>query len=127
MRINTYDIDGVIFMGKGLDGLFPGKNDHIITGRSFEERPETESFLHSKGIFNTLHLNPLRYDEKTRVTSGIHKGNTIKRLESEGYTVGIHWEDDPVQVEEIKKIVPHVNVVLLVHDLVEKENTRHVI
>ena len=125
MRINTYDLDGVIFLGKDIEGLTPGLWDHIITGRSEEERPETEAFLHSKGIFNTLHMNPLPFDKKSRASSGIHKGNTIKRLESEGYIIGVHFEDDPIQMEEIKKIVPHVNVILLVHDLVEKENIRH--
>lgn len=125
MKINTYDIDGVIFLGKDLEGLTPGKNDHIITGRSFEEKPETEAFLHSREIFNTLHMNPLAFDQKSRASSGIHKGNTIKALESEGYVIGVHFEDDPIQMEEIKKIVPHVNVILLVHDLVEKENVRH--
>ena len=34
--INSYDIDGVIYMGEGLDGLRPGPKDIVITGRSVE-------------------------------------------------------------------------------------------
>ena len=39
--INTYDIDGVIFMGD-LDGVYPGTNDVIITGMRNSERRHTE-------------------------------------------------------------------------------------
>jgi CDP-glycerol glycerophosphotransferase (TagB/SpsB family) len=41
-----------------------------------------------------------------------------------GYRFGCHFEDDPIQAEEIKKIMPHINIVMLQHDLVEKENVR---
>ena len=125
MKINTYDIDGVIYMGKDHVGLYPGPNDHIITGRSFEEEKETVHMLKSRGILNPLHMNPLTFDEKTRVSSGQHKGRTIKRLQEQGYQIGIHFEDDEIQAAEIRKIVPEVQVVMIVHDLVEKENVRH--
>lgn len=125
MKINTYDIDGVIYMGEDYVGLWPGPNDHIITGRSFEEHEETVEFLQSRSIFNTLHMNPLKFYEKTRVSSGQHKGYTIKKLQESGYQIGIHFEDDEIQAEEIRKIVPDVQIVMIVHDLVEKENKRH--
>lgn len=124
--INSFDIDGVIYMGE-YGGVYPGPNDVIITGRSHEEEAETLEMLKCKGIPNTVHFNPLPFDEKTRESSGQHKGRKILELEKLGYNIGIHFEDDPIQSEEIKKLVPHINVVLLQHDLVEKENVRHII
>ena len=125
MQINTFDIDGVIFMDE-YDGVYPGPNDIIITGRSFEEFEETSAMLKSKGINNMVFMNPLPFDEKTRESSGEHKASTIAKLQQSGYKIGIHFEDDPIQAAVIKKNVPDVNVVLLQHDLVEKENVRHV-
>lgn len=122
--INTFDIDGVIFMDK-FDGVYPGKNDIIITGRSKEERHETESMLKFKGITNDVYYNQTPFDQKTRESSGRHKGQTLLYLEQSGMKFGIHYEDDPVQVEIIRKMMPRINVVLLQHDLVEKENVRH--
>lgn len=126
MKINTFDIDGVINMGVH-DGVYPGPNDVIITGRSTEETPETEALLTKKGITNKVYYNSVPFDQKTRKSSGQHKGMTMFYLEEMGYRIGIHFEDDPIQAEEIRKIMPHVNVVLLQHDLVEKENVRHII
>ena len=123
--MNSFDIDGVIYMGKDYDGVYPGIRDTIITGRSFEEKDETIAMLQYKGITNKVYFNPLPFEQKTRITSGQHKGRTIQALITLGIPIGIHFEDDPIQAEEIKKIVPSVNVVLLHHDLVEKENVRH--
>jgi hypothetical protein len=122
--INTYDIDGVINLGE-YDGIYPGKDDIIITGRSFEETPETYKMLRSKGIHNQVWFNPIKFDEKTRLTSGQHKGIIIKWLIDQGFQHGVHFEDDEIQIEEIKKIVPGVRIVHVVSNLVEKENVRH--
>jgi hypothetical protein len=65
-------------------------------------------------------MNPLKFEEKTRQTSGQHKGRTLFYLEQMGYRFGIHFEDDPIQAEEIRKIMPHINIVMLQHDLTEK-------
>ena len=121
--INSFDIDGVIFMGK-YGGVYPGPNDIIITGRSKEEEKETREMLEFKGVRNELFMNPLPYSQKSRVSSGQHKGRTLFYLEEMGYRFGCHFEDDPIQAEEIKKIMPHINIVMLQHDLVEKENVR---
>lgn len=121
--INSFDIDGVIYMGK-YGGVYPGPDDIIITGRSKEEEQETLDMLKHKGISNKVHFNPLPFDQKSRESSGKHKGRTLFYLEEIGYRFGCHFEDDPIQAEEIKKIMPHINVVLLQHDLVEKENVR---
>ena len=121
--INTFDIDGVIFMDD-FDGVYPAKNDIIITGRSYEEHIETYQMLRAKGIGNKVFLNPRQFSKKTRESSGKHKANIISKLKTQ-YVIGCHFEDDPVQAKEISDVHPDVNVILLVHDLVEKENVRH--
>lgn len=125
IRINSFDIDGVINMG-AFDGIYPGPNDVIITGRSFEEAKETNEMLRKKGINNPVFFNPLRFDQKTRVSSGIHKGSTIAKLRNNGLLICLHYEDDPIQIEQIKLIVPEIHIIAVQHDLVEKENVRHV-
>jgi hypothetical protein len=122
--INTYDIDGVIYLGQ-YDGLYPGKYDIIVTGRSVEEKHSTLRMLNQRGINNEVYFNPLPFDKKTRVTSGQHKGNVIKGLIERGIVHGVHFEDDEIQIEEIRKIVPNVRIVHVVSDLVNKENVRH--
>jgi hypothetical protein len=122
--INTYDIDGVIYLGE-YDGLYPGKDDIIVTGRSIEEKPETIRMLESKGIKNSVMFNPLPFDEKSRVSSGIHKGRVIKDMIDSGIEHGVHFEDDEIQIEAIRGIVPDVRIVHVVSDLVDKENVRH--
>lgn len=123
--INSYDIDGVIYMGSEYLGVTPGEDDVIVTGRSFEEAPETSQMLSERGIGNKVHYNPRTFNNKTRESSGLHKATTLARLISGGEIIGIHFEDDPIQAEIIQKNVPTIQVVLLFHNLVEKENVRH--
>ena len=125
MRINTYDIDGVIYMGRALDGLYPNPNDFIITGRSYEEADETLHMLRARGINNIVFFNPLMFDEKTRETSGQHTAQIISELIEEACDIGIQFEDDEVQIAEIQKIHPTLAVVHVKSDLVEKKNVRH--
>lgn|SRR5574343_210598 len=125
MRISTFDIDGVIFISPEVGGVHPGPNDVIITGRSFEEQPETERMLHRRGIYNNVLYNPLPFDQKTRETSGHHKARCIKGLQDVGYEVVCHYDDDEIQAAIIREECPGVNLVMLVHDLTEKENVRH--
>lgn len=122
-KINTYDIDGVIYINDELEGLTPGPDDIIITGRSYEEREETLAYLRSRGIDNSVLFNPLNFEDKSRITSGMHKGLTLQNL-SMNLDIGIHFEDDEIQIEEIRKLAPWVNVVHIKHDLTEKENVR---
>lgn len=120
-QINTYDIDGVIYMGEKYEGIRPNSYEIIITGRSYEEADETIAMLKRKGIDGSiLIMNPLRISEKTRETSGKHKAYVISLLKDAGFSVGIHFEDDPIQMREIKAVHPEQNVVLMVHDLTEK-------
>jgi len=123
MKINTFDIDGVINFDQ-YDGLYPGYNDIIITGRSVEESFDTLKMLRAKGIRNQVYFNPLPFSKKTRKSSGIHKGKTLKMLIDSGFEHGIHFEDDEIQIEEILKIVKFVNIVHIKSNLVEKENVK---
>ena len=126
-QINTFDIDGVISLD-GKPGIRPHNGDVIITGRSIEESKETFEMLAQFDISNAVMFNEIPFDEKTRVSSGIHKGKALLKLIESGFEIGIHYEDDIVQIEEIKKIVGdkvficHVNT----NGLVELENKRHV-
>ena len=119
--INSFDIDGVIYMGDAFTGVFPGPDDVIITGRSRDDEGKvTIDMLTNRGIYNKVYMNPLKFNEKTRKSSGQHKGRTLFYLEEMGYRFGIHFEDDPIQAEEIHKIMPNINIVMLEHNLTEK-------
>lgn len=114
--INSYDIDGVITIG-----ITPRPEDIIITGRSFEEAPETLEYLHSRGIYNQVFFNPEEYGKKTRESSGRHKANILAQFYG---TVEKHFEDDEIQKAEIEKLLD-IPVVLIQHNLTNKENERH--
>lgn len=125
LKVNTYDCDGVIQINPEIGGVHPGPRDFIITGRSWEEKPETDAMLLRRGIGNKVFFNPLSFEKKTRETSGEHKAKTIKYLQTHGYRIGAHFEDDPVQAEIIRKNCPDIPVIMLVHGLTELENVRH--
>ena len=123
--INSYDIDGVIFMGSKYRGLRPQWDDIIITGRSIDEKEETYAMLDSKGIQNQVFFNNVSFDKKSREQSGEHKASIINDINMINPLIGIHFEDDPIQAEIIRKRCDNVEVVLVMHNLVEKENVRH--
>ena len=125
VKINTFDIDGCIFINSEIGGIHPGPEDVIITGRSYEESPETEAMLLKRGIHNKVFYNSKRFDEKTRESSGEHKAVVIRRLLDAGYKVKAHFEDDPIQASVIKAKVPEVEIIMIVHQLTELENVRH--
>lgn len=103
MLIRSWDIDGVLYIPH-FSGLRPDRDDVIITGRSFEEAPDTLYTLRNEGITNQVLFNPLPKAEKTRVTSGLHKGKMLRALEDFGWIVDCHFEDDPVQIDAIKTL-----------------------
>ena len=123
--INSYDLDGVIYLGEGIKGLRPDENDIIITGRSYEEEEETETLLEDLDIRNDIYYNSLSFNQKTRTTSGEHKALTLNRLRNSGCNIQCHFEDDPIQAEVIKFECPWLHVIMIQHDLTEKENVRH--
>lgn len=114
--MRSFDIDGVISLG-----ICPGPEDVIITGRSAEEYDETIEMLHSRGIYNQVFFAPWGYDEKTRSKSGEHKAAVINALE-----ITRHFEDDPIQIEIIRKFCHNCTVieVLSPPGLVNLENER---
>lgn len=124
-QINTYDIDGCIYINNEVGGVHPGPYDIIITGRSYEEIPETRRMLSARGIYNRVFFNRTKFDQKTREGSGLHKAQTINRLQQLGYTIMCHFEDDEIQARVIRENCPNITVVMLVHDLTNKENVRH--
>ena len=124
-KIKGFDIDGVIHLGKYGRGIMPGPGDVIITGRSHEESPETLHFLRQNGINNIVFFNPCKFDDKTRITSGIHKANILWNLSDMGVSVEIFFEDDPIQLKEIKNRCPWIKAIHVDHGLIEKENVRH--
>jgi hypothetical protein len=122
MGIRTFDIDGVICMGDWA-GVRPFQDDVIITGRSIDEMGETERYLYDRGIMNHVFYNPVRFEDKTRESSGEHKARVINDLLSRGYEIHCHFEDDEVQAQIIERETG-LPVVLLKHNLVNKENVR---
>jgi len=122
--MNSFDIDGVIYMGNGLSGVKPQYGDIIVTGRSFQEEEETRAMLRDMGVHNKVYYNQLPFERKTRESSGMHKANVLNSFEHE---ITAHFEDDPVQIKVLKKECPWLNIVYMDHNLTEKENVRHVI
>jgi len=84
-----YDIDGVITEGK-----LPKSGDIIITGRSWEEAPETYKMLWKMGIFNVVFFNPIIKENKGLVESAVWKSEIINKLK-----VDFFYEDDPDQIK----------------------------
>ena len=123
MKVNTFDIDGVIYFGEELTGVRPGVDDLIVTGRSFQQREDTEKMLHSREIYNKVYMNPLERNDPqySREASGKFKAWQLTSLKQQGYEIGMHFEDDPVQINEIKKEHPDLNIIHL-----KRENEEHV-
>ena len=57
--INTFDFDGVIYMGPDFTGLRPCINDIIITGRPISESKFVLEILSERHINNPIHFNPI--------------------------------------------------------------------
>jgi len=104
VAIKSYDLDGVIHLNGGGVGLRPsGPEDVIITGRSEKERQRTEDWLAENEIQNEVFFSPDPFSANWREQGGKHKTETIMRLWSEGREVLIHFEDDPIQADMIRK------------------------
>ena len=119
IKVNSFDIDGVIYFGDDITGVRPCDNDVIITGRPYHDREDTIKMLTSRGIYNKVYMNPLdRYDNPIygRKASGIFKGQMINMLKDLGIEVQMHFEDDPIQIKEIQKRCPNVSIVHLKRD-----------
>lgn len=120
-KLNTFDFDGVIYMNPDITGVYPGPGDLVVTGRSHEEGDKVKVRLQERGLNNITFLNPIKWSERTRETSGMHKARVLRLLLSAGFQVGAHFEDDEVQAEVIARHVPEVHLVMLVHKLTTKD------
>ena len=117
--INSFDFDGVIYFGREKPGVYPGPNDVIITGRSFEESEKTLDWCKKFGIKNQIYFSQVPFDLKTREISGYHKAITLREL-LKTTVINLHFEDDPIQKAIIEAMVPEIKVVHLVHELTKK-------
>ena len=118
---------GFIWDEQGV-ALKEWKNGYVYEGDYMSNKAityTTKYMLAKRGITNKVMFNDLPFDEKTRESSGEHKANCIKALFSAGYVVTAHFEDDDVQANVIRKECPDVPVIMIVHDLTEKENKRN--
>lgn len=121
MRVNGFDIDGVIYLGANMPGMRPGPKDVIITGRSWEQAPETMGFLRSIGITdNAVYFNPRPANNRSRETSGEWKAEMLTDLMSHGTEVMVFFEDDPIQAKVIREQCKWLTVIDVVNDLTEK-------
>jgi hypothetical protein len=121
-KINTFDYDGVINMGPNHTGVRPCVNDIIVSGKPISEYEELRRKIKRMDISNHVIMNPLaRTDKKySRRESGRWKAKVLLLLQ-ECYDIGIHFEDDPVQIEEIRLVIPNLTIVHLDHKLVDHE------
>lgn len=103
IKVNSYDIDGVVYMGEYHTGLIPGPQDIIVTGRSYQDRPHTLAWLRERGIHNMVFFNPTgRHDpDYSARVSALHKAMVFKKLFEIGIHVDIHFEDSDEQIEVI--------------------------
>ena len=125
IKICGFDCDGVLSIPSiGQSRIMPIDGDVIITGRSYEEEYETVEYLTKHGIHNQVYFNPLKFEDKTRESSGLHKANTIIYLKNRNIIIDNVFEDDEIQADVIRSQCPWVNVILLTHDLIEKSNVR---
>jgi hypothetical protein len=119
--MNGFDFDGVISIG-----IYPGPEDIIITGRSFDEALYVNTILKARGIFNAVYFNPITREKRktgtpsSRKNSGQHKATVIRMLKENGVLLDKFFEDDEIQIEEIKKVHPKLKIVHIVSDLVVK-------
>jgi len=121
MEINAFDFDGVVSLG-----INPAKNDVIITGRTFDEAEFVNSVLLSRGIKNAVYFNPIwnyargTFTHESRKCSGKHKATILSLLKKNGVKVSKFFEDDEIQIKEIKKAHPNLNVIHVVQKLSRK-------
>ena len=124
-NIKSFDLDGVINLDEYGLGLRPTNDDDIIiTGRSEEEREETELFLKKYNILNKVYYNPLSFSDKTRESSGEHKSRVINTLLEHGTRVVIHYDDDPIQADIIAESTETKVIRLNHNNMIELENIK---
>ena len=116
-KINTFDFDGVIYMGPDFTGIRPCKDDIIITGRPIGESKFVYDILHERDINNPVHFNPIprEHSDYSREQSGKWKAKVLINLKKI-YIIGLHYEDDEIQSEIISSYHPDIKIVHVQHE-----------
>ena len=114
--INTFDFDGVIYMGPDFTGMRPCENDIIITGRPLKEADFVYNILSERNINNKVYFNPTPREssEYSRETSGEWKASVLFNLKTL-YKIGLHYEDDEIQMHVIQRYHPDIKIVHVQH------------
>jgi hypothetical protein len=100
----SYDIDGVLTVG-----IKPIKPCIIVSGRLSKYSKETEIQMKDLCIDPDIkiYLRP-EGDACDRVSAGKFKAKIIKEN-----NIDLHYEDDPVQINEIVKECPNIKIVYI--------------
>ena len=114
--INTFDFDGVIYMGPNFTGMRPCLNDIIITGRPISEMKFVNSILAERDIKNYVMFNPTSREHPaySRECSGRWKSKVLTLLKAQ-YNIGLHYEDDKIQSDIIQKNHPDIHIIHINH------------
>lgn len=102
-KIIGYDIDGVI-----TKGIRPERDAVIVSGRSWQEAPETYKMLHDRGIFNAVYFNPIPFEGKT-----LDNGAMWKAIMVDLMCIDEFYEDDVRQAQLIKLKNPETIIHLI--------------
>jgi hypothetical protein len=118
-----YDFDGVVSIG-----ITPSSSqDVVITGRCLDESEIVFDILKKRNILCNVYLNPMllaergNHTESSRILSAHHKAKTITVLEREKICKVVRFfEDDPLQLDILKKFHPDLEYVFIESNLVQK-------
>jgi len=91
-----YDFDGVV-----SEGIKPGPNDVIITGRTLEESYFTLQFLKENNIWCPVFFNTSEFEYKSTKSSALHKAKVIQLLGIQKF-----YEDTIEQALIIREFTP---------------------
>lgn len=113
IKINSFDYDGTLTTGAFAPVV---GQDIILTGRCYNEAAQVFAGLSKLGIENIpIFFNPMHYSirgdftEEARLKSATHKVKVLSELAKHHDVT--HWDDDPVQIEYIRKHVPTVKLI----------------
>lgn len=81
--------------------------------------------LRARKINNLVIFNNIPFENKTRIASGQHKANVIQFLIENGYEIGCHFEDDPVQAAIIRRETTVPVIMIGSNEFTNLENVRH--
>ena len=102
--MNSYDIDGVL-----TKGIKPEEPCIIVSGRLNKFTEETKRQMKELKINPLIRIFLRPFGEPAdRIAAGYWKSAIISM-----FNIEKHYEDDPVQIDIIKKNCPNVNVIIV--------------